>query len=49
MFFNWPLLAFTAFAMLMLHLQILQEEAWLPTAFGDEYLQYKAQVRRYLG
>lgn len=49
MFFNWPLLAFTAFATLMLHLQILQEEAWLPTAFGDEYLQYKAQVRRYLG
>lgn len=25
MFFNWPLLAFSAFTMLMLHLQILQE------------------------
>lgn len=49
MFFNWPLLAFSAFTMLMLHLQILQEGAWLPTAFGNAYLQYKSRMRRYLG
>ena len=40
---------FTAFAILMLHLQILQEEKYLEAAFGEPYLIYKQQVFRYLG
>lgn len=49
MHFHWLLLPFTLWAMIMLHLQILQEEAFLPTAFGQPYLDYRAHVRRYLG
>lgn len=49
MHFHWLLLPFTLWAMIMLHLQILQEEAFLPTAFGQPYLDYRARVRRYLG
>ena len=33
----------------MLHLQILQEEKYLTSAFGAEYLEYRHQVYRYLG
>lgn len=40
---------FTAFAIVMLHLQILQEEKYLTSAFGSEYLEYCHQVYRYLG
>ena len=47
--FNIPLLAFSVFSAVMLHLQILQEEKFLPTVFGDEYRNYKNHVRRYLG
>lgn len=39
----------TAFAAIMLHLQILQEEAYLSAAVGAPYLRYRAQVFRYLG
>lgn len=49
MFFNWFLFGFTLFAMLMLHIQILQEEKHLAKVFGDEYLRYKKRVNRYLG
>ena len=49
MFFNWILLAASVFATLMLHLQILQEEKYLPAAFGEAYISYKKCVRRYLG
>lgn len=49
MFFNGVLLFFSLFAALMLHLQILQEEAYLPTVFGEEYLRYKQTVGRYFG
>ena len=49
MYFNWLLLAFTIWAIVMLHLQILQEEKYLPTVFGDEYLEYKKHTCRYLG
>lgn len=49
MFFNVLLLAFTLFAILMLHLQILQEEVYLPTVFGDEYKSYCGKVHRYIG
>lgn len=40
---------FAGFAMVMLHLQILQEEKYLPTVFGMEYEEYKGRVCRYLG
>lgn len=49
MFFNWVLLAFTVFAIILLHLQILQEEAYLPTVFGEEYTAYHKRVKRYIG
>lgn len=48
-YFNWLLLGFTIWAMIMLHLQILQEEKYLPTVFGKKYLEYKEHTRRYLG
>lgn len=38
MFFNWPLLVLSVFAIVMLHLQILQEEKYLEETFGAEYL-----------
>ena len=49
MFCNLLTAAFTAFAVSMLHLQILQEERYLTAAFGPEYLQYRRHVLRYLG
>ena len=41
--------AFTLFAVIMLHLQILQEEIYLEEMFGEVYRNYKKHVRRYLG
>lgn len=49
MFFNGVLLLFSVFAMVMLHLQILQEERHLERMFGTDYLNYKKRVCRYLG
>ena len=49
MFFNWTLLIFTIFAITMLHLQILQEEKFLPIVFGENYLAYKERTKRYFG
>ena len=50
MFFNWILLAVSILAIIMLHLQIVNvEEDFLVSAFGDEYLEYRKKVRRYLG
>ena len=49
LFFNWVLLIFSIFAMAMLHFQILQEEQFLTKAFGEEYINYKGKVHRYLG
>ncbi len=40
---------FSLFAMIMLHLQILQEEKYLEATFGTTYLDYKKHVMRYLG
>lgn len=40
---------FTAFAEVMLHLQILQEEEYLSGVFGTEYQEYRKHVFRYLG
>ena len=49
MYGNLLTLGFSAFAMVMLHLQILQEERYLESAFGTAYMAYKKQVFRYLG
>lgn len=50
MFSNWILLVITVFAILMLHLQIVNvEEDFLITAFGEEYIAYCKKVNRYLG
>ena len=46
---NLLTLAFSVFAMVMLHLQILQEERYLENIFGAAYTAYKKQVFRYLG
>ena len=40
---------FTVFAIVMLHLQVLQEERYLTAAFGSAYLDYRHRVYRYLG
>lgn len=45
-FFN---IIFACAAILMLHLQILEEEKFLPTAFGEQYLNYKNETNRYIG
>ena len=49
MFFNVLTVLFTAFAVVMLHLQILQEEKYMTAAFGKSYVDYKKRVFRYLG
>lgn len=49
MYFNPLTAAFSLFAMVMLHLQILQEEKYLTATFGEPYLEYKRRVFRYLG
>ena len=49
MYLNILTAAFTIFAIVMLHLQILQEEKYMESTFGESYLQYKKKVFRYLG
>lgn len=49
MYENLLTLGFSVFAMVMLHLQILQEERYLESTFGADYIAYKQQVFRYLG
>ena len=50
MFFSWWHLLFALFAIMMLHFQIvLVEEPFLPSVFGQEYLDYRKKVCRYLG
>ena len=50
MFSNWVLGAFSVFAILMFHLQIVKvEEPFLVSAFGNDYVEYKKKVNRYLG
>ena len=46
---NWLTGLCSAFAILTLHLQILQEERFLETAFGEPYRRYRTQTARYLG
>lgn len=50
MFFNWVLCVVSAFAIIMYHLQIVKvEEIFLLTTFGDEYINYRTKVCRYIG
>lgn len=49
MYCNLLTLMFTIFAIIMLHLQILQEERYLESVFGKEYQEYRHKVFRYLG
>lgn len=49
-FFNWMLCVASIFAMIMLHLQIVYvEEVFLLESFGDDYLNYRKKVCRYIG
>lgn len=50
MFFNPVLLIVSVFAIVMLHLQILNvEEDFMTATFGEEYMEYRKKVCRYLG
>ena len=49
MFCNLWTALFTAFAIAMLHMQILQEERHLSASFGAAYQAYRRDVFRYLG
>ena len=42
-------IVFSLFAIIMLHLQILEEEKHLEKNFKDEYTIYKSKTNRYLG
>ena len=46
---NLLTLGFSVFAIIMLHLQILQEERYLANTFGTPYQEYCRHVFRYLG
>ena len=46
---NLLTLGFSVFAIVMLHLQILQEERYLVNTFGAPYQEYCRRVSRYLG
>ena len=46
---NLLTLSFSAFAIVMLHLQILQEERYLMNTFGAPYQEYCRHVSRYWG
>lgn len=49
MFLNPLTAVFSIFAIVMLHLQILQEEKYMEQTFGKEYVEYKKKTFRYLG
>ena len=49
MFFNIVHLVFVLLAIILLHLQILEEEKFLINTFDDEYIDYKKKVNRYFG
>lgn len=48
-YFNWVHLLFVACAVILLHLQISQEEAFLRNAFGEAYMEYQNRTGRYFG
>ena len=45
---NWILLAYIGAGTWLFHRQVLREEAFLRTHYGQEYLEYCNRVRRYL-
>jgi len=47
-FFNLAHALSLIFCVVALHLQILEEEKFLPIVFGQEYLEYKKATARYL-
>ena len=49
MYFNLSMFVVSAFAIIMLHLQILQEERYLTENYGESYRVYRKHVFRYLG
>lgn len=49
MYGNLLTLGFSVFAIIMLHMQILQEERYLADTFGAPYQEYCRHVFRYLG
>lgn len=49
MYFNLSMLAVSVFAIIMLHLQILQEERYLTENYGESYREYRKHVFRYFG
>ena len=49
MYFNLSMLVVSAFAIIMLHLQILQEERYLTENYGESYREYRKHVFRYWG
>lgn len=49
MYCNLLTVPLTVFAIVMLHLQILQEERYLDETFGEAYREYKRHTFRYLG
>ena len=49
MYFNLAMLVVSVFAIIMLHLQILQEERYLTENYGESYREYRKHVFRYLG
>ncbi len=49
MFFNIPLTVISVWAVVMLHLQVLQEEEHMQKMFGEEYCEYKKHTMRYIG
>ena len=49
MYFNLSMLVVSAFAIIMLHLQILQEERYLTENYVESYREYQKHVFRYLG
>jgi protein-S-isoprenylcysteine O-methyltransferase Ste14 len=45
---NMVMLAFAVIAVIAFHIQILGEEKFLTSKFGQEYITYKTKIRRYL-
>ena len=47
-FSSWIFLAYLVAAAWLIHRQVLREEQYLKTRYGQEYSQYCSQVRRYI-
>ena len=49
MYCNIPLIVLTVLALVVFHLQILNEEKFLKEAFKEEYAEYRKKAGRYVG